>query len=396
MNTEQKLEFRPKFWTHSAAAIVVSVSALLATVPTGFAFEPLPHAAPEEQLINRQLLEAAFDNAHDVEGLRALMVVRNGHVVAEQFMQTYPPSRHHVFSVTKSVVSTLIGIAIERGFITSVDARMVDYLPQRLLPLPANKQGITIRHLLTMTSGIDWHESSMWFSWTSSSDQAAWILDQPLNHTPGTYYYYDTAASHLLSLVLREATGIHTLDFADAYLFQPLGITSRYWQRDSQGAPFGGHGLWLRAEDMARLGVLFLQDGQWGGEQVISPSWVAEASSAKILLNASFGPLQAIDYGYLWWLDRNVRGGAFLAWGFAGQFVFCVPELDLVIVASSDGEVGWDEANDQEEAVLNLIVNEVLPAVQHPYARRLNRSTPFRAPRAHNSELHTFQGVTPN
>jgi CubicO group peptidase (beta-lactamase class C family) len=326
--------------------------------------EPLLRATPESRQIDAVALAQAVDAGEGVDGLLGLVVVRDGYLVSERYYQDSEQSRRHVFSVTKSFMATLIGIAIDRAFIADIDAPMVDYLPYRLLPVSTGKEGITIRHLLTMTSGIQWNETVDWFAWSISNDHAGFILQRPLAHSPGTNFTYNTAASHLLSVVLTEATGLSSADFADAYLLHPLGISSRRWWIDSHGIEFGGHGLWLRTEDIAKLGVLYLNAGRWNGEQIVPASWVAQGATSRVELNGSFGPLRSIDYGFLWWLDSGLDYSIFTAWGFAGQYVFCVPSLNLVIATASDGNVGWNEANDQEEQVLELIVNRILPTVR--------------------------------
>lgn len=373
---------------------VVIVAGLLLAPATTLAFEPLPRATPESELIDPQILSDALRDAGSVDGLWAVVVVRNGKLVAEQHLHDQPENLHRVFSVTKSVMSTLIGIAVDRGFINSIDEPIVNYLPARLATDHPEKQSITIRHLLTMTAGFAWHETNNWLLWITSSDQAAWIMNRPLVSAPGGQYYYNTAASHLLSVVLSEATGIGTLEFADAYLFRPLGITTRFWEWDNQLVPFGGHGLWLRAEDMAKLGILFLQNGQWDGEQIVPAEWVSNAISTHVERNVSYGPLTAIDYGLLWWLDRNVRGGAFLAWGYGGQFVFCVPDLDLVVVTSSRGDVYGDAVGIQTRGVLHHLVDRILPAVRSRDYRQPGTSTPRRAPLRLLGDLENADSIT--
>jgi len=348
---------------------------LVAFVPAAEAWgsEPLPRKAPAAAGVDGVALEAALDDLGRAPGIYSVVVVRHGALVAERFWRGGPETLHHLASVTKSVTSTLVGLAIGRGYIPDVNVPMVEYLPRELLPADPAKDAITLRHLLTMTSGLDFDEDTEWEDWLRAPDQAAYILDRPLEAPPGTLFHYSTPASHLLSIVLTEATGVPTEDFARSVLFDPLGISDFRWEKDHQGFQYGGHGLWLRTEDMAKLGVLFLDWGVWDGERVLSTGWVGSASSLQVDLGAPFGPLHDIGYGWLWWLDDSLRWPVYLAWGWGGQFVFCVPALDMVVATNANWNVGASEANRQEEAILEVIAGEILPAAGSQPPRRIRR-----------------------
>ncbi|NOZ93435.1 MAG: serine hydrolase [Acidobacteria bacterium] len=345
--------------------------ALAVAVPGAQAFEPLPRMTPARAGIDPVALDGALEDLGRAPGIYSVVVIRHDAVLAERYWRGSPETLHHLASVTKSVTSTLVGVAVDRGFIPDVDVPMVDYLPPALLPDDPAKDAITLRHLLTMTSGLDFDESKDWESWLQAPNQAAFILDRPLAAPPGELFHYSTAASHLLSIVLSEAVGIPAADFARGTLFGSLGITDFRWQTDNQGFDYGGHGLWLRTEDMGKLGVLFLDWGVWEGSRVLSTGWIAGATSLQVDLGARFGPLNDIGYGWLWWLDDGLRWPVYLAWGWGGQFVFCVPALDLVVATSANWNVGAVDANRQETAILNVIVDEILPIVSHRPPRRV-------------------------
>jgi len=341
-------------------ALTAAVGALLvASVTT--AFEPLPRSSPETLGIDPTALAAAVAELGRAEGARSAVVVCRGRVVAEARWVGSQTTLDDVRSVTKSVTSTLVGIAIDHGFIASIDDRMVNYLPPSLIPADPAKDAITLRHLLTMTSGLQWDESTDLYAWAVDSDPARFILDRPLVTTPGSRFNYSTAASHLLSVVLRQATGLDPLAFADAYLLNPLGITDRGWLRDRQGRPFGSFGLQLRTEDLAKLGILFLDLGRWNGQAVVPAAWVHDALSVHISGFSHYGPLTDIGYGHLWWLADAAGRRAFIAWGWGGQFVFCAPARNLVVATTARWEVPEDTANRQETAILEVIVNRLLP-----------------------------------
>ena len=298
-----------------------------------------------------------------VEGLRSL-VVWQGDAIAEAyyFDGNTETSLNHVRSVTKSVMTTLVGIALEEGFLTSLDHSLGLYLSE--VADLGDKGGITVQHLLTMTGGFEWQEvdGPEYTQWILSDNQIQYVLDKPLVATPGTLYNYNSGATHLLSAVLTQATGMSTLAFADRYLFRPIGLRARAWERDQQGFYNGGAGLEVRPTDLGRLGRLYLQAGMWAGQQVVPADWVATAKAEKIALNFPYGPLRDVDYGYLWWLENGINAEVYFAWGYGGQFIVCVPSLDLVVTTTAAWRVSATVKEQQETAILDLIMNRVIPA----------------------------------
>jgi CubicO group peptidase (beta-lactamase class C family) len=209
-------------------------------------------AAPEEQGMDAALLQQMLD-AIDEKILRidSVLVVHNGYIVTEKY---YPPYKqdtmHGLQSVTKSVVSALIGIAIQEGYINSVDDAVLDYYPERTFENDdALKRSITLEHLLTMSSGLAWD----WEKMVSSRDWVGYTLDQPMVSEPGREFYYSSGSAHVLSAIIQEASGMNTLDFAQLYLFDPLGISDIRWKTDLDGIPKGGWGMGMTPRDMAKL-----------------------------------------------------------------------------------------------------------------------------------------------
>ena len=356
------------------------------------AFEPLPRVEPEILDLDPGGLDDFLDELEGVDGARSVVVVHRDLVVAEDYWWGSPISLHHDRSVTKSITSTLVGIAIDRGFIDSIDVRMVDYLPATLRPSDRAKDNILVRHLLTHTSGLRWDENAEIVDWISSSNPLRYILNRPLVDTPGTDFNYSTAATHLLSAVLEEAVGVDIEVFADSYLFAPLGISSWRWERDPQGYPFGGHGVELRTEDMAKLGVLFLNYGRWGGEQVVPADWVRQATATHISGDSSWGPVQRVSYGLLWWLASADEIDLYMALGWGGQFVVCVPALDLVVATNARWQVNADQADAQERAILEVIVEELLPLIPVRQRRPRRPAGRVRPVTAATSSLHISPG----
>jgi CubicO group peptidase (beta-lactamase class C family) len=340
------------------------------------AFEPLPRVEPEALDLDPNRLDEFLAELESVDGARSVVVVHRDRVVVEDYWWGSAASLHHVRSVTKSITSTLVGIAIERGFIDSIDVRMVDYLPANLRPSGSAKDSILVRHLLTHTSGLQWAENAEIVTWISSSNPLRYILNRPIVDSPGTDFNYSTAGTHLLSAVSRQAIGVDIEIFADSYLFAPLGISRWRWERDPQGYPFGGHGIELRTEDMAKVGVLFLNRGRWGGEQVVPADWVRQATAVHFRGNSNWGSVQRVSYGLLWWLVSADDIDIYMALGWGGQFVVCVPALDLVVAVNARWQVNADQADAQERAILEVIVEELLPHIpvrqrrpRHPAGR---------------------------
>ena len=355
--------------------IAVFVGVFLWTV-SGGADEALPRANPADHQVDPAALNAAFNAADQLGFLHGMVVVRDDVVIGESYFGSHGGFYRQSHSVTKSVVSMLVGIAIDEGLIPEgVEARLVDYLPEDLIPDDPAKEQILLRHLLTMTAGFEWDEDLI-VEWQSGPDPARDILSRPLVAAPGTRFQYNTGASHLLSVVIAHATGMSTLGYADEVLLGPLGITERQWDVIG-GYHNGGNSLYLRTEALATIGAMVLDGGFWNGEQVVPSWWLTRSTMADVQGLGSFGALTEIDYGWLWWLDGGTGFNAFTAWGWAGQFIFCVPALDLVVATHSHSTASGAVANQQEAAVLDIIVNTILPGVTD---RRVFTATGMEVP----------------
>ena len=337
------------------------------TAPGGDPADGLAVGTPASQNIDEALLASAYQQARQQNGLRSLLVARNGVLVAEEYFGGYNRNRlNHVRSVTKSVVATLIGIAIREGFLQNTNQTLSEFLQ----PYSENRDGtkgqIAIEHLLTMTSGFSWNETNgnEYGSWITSGDQIDYVIDKPLVAAPGQQFTYNSGTSHLLSAILTQATRMSTKAFAEKYLFAPLGITDVAWDQVSDGIYNGGAGLQLTARDMVKFGFLYLQNGVSGGEQIVPAEWITRAWQQKQTLGFAYGPLKSVHYGYLWWMEKGGAHDAFFAWGYGGQFVFCVPDLNLVVTTTSQWQLSAADASAQERANMDLIVNKVLPAVR--------------------------------
>ncbi len=308
-------------------------------------------------------LEDAFALAGQNANLKCLIVYKDDHIIKERY---YHPgdstSPHDVRSVTKSIMATLIGIAIDQGIIPSEDSTIGIYVHALVDTLEPAKAGITIRHLLSMTSGLDGNDIPNvleYNNWFGAPDQVEYTLGKPMLYQPGRVFGYNTGASHLTSVILTRAAGMSTFQFADRNLFQPLGIAEPAWGTDRQGYYNGGAALSLAPHDMLRIGQLYLKKGMYNGVRVVSEGWIDKASTFKVTTNnlLPFGP----GYGYLWWVGNTGRHDYFFANGYGGQFIVVVPGLNLIVVATNVWSgVPVAAANQQWDNTLDLIMNKII------------------------------------
>ena len=314
------------------------------------------NSTPEAQGMDSALLSQMLDYINYKEfNLDSIIVVRNGYIVLEEYPDPgfTEKSPHNLYSVTKSITSALIGIAIDKGYINDVDQKVIDFFPNKtILNLDSRKQRMTLEHLLTMSSGFKWEgPDDMLHSWGKavlSGNPVEAILNQPMDYEPGTTWYYNGGCSHLLSAILTATTGNTTLDFAREYLFGPLGIRSVTWPTDPQGIYYGGQDIWLKPRDMAKFGYLFLNNGFWDGEQIISEDWVVNSTKPSFALN------DVDAYGYQWWINQPL--GAYYAYGFDEQRIYVIPDYDLVIIFTAK----LQKADVEPELVSDFILPAVL------------------------------------
>jgi CubicO group peptidase (beta-lactamase class C family) len=322
---------------------------------------------PETQGIRPATLDSVVTQFRSLPGTFSFLVQRNGVLVAEEYFHGFTSdSLHDVRSVTKSVISILVGIAIEEGFIPSVDEPVGTYLRPVVGSLREEVASVPVRSFLMMSSGLDWHEldrGSSYSEWWQADDMVQFVLDLPIVHQPGDRFIYNTGASHLLSVVLTEATGLPTLEFARRYLFEPLGFNGSSWLQENREYYTGGMGLRITARDMVKIGQMFLDGGTHGGSRIVPSDWVDESTTSLISTQDAvpFGQ----HYGYLWWVGEGGGRDFYMASGFGGQFILVDPDLDLVVVAQANWRgMGWDPAGEQWYRILQLIVEGLLPAVR--------------------------------
>ncbi len=311
------------------------------------------------------MVATGVERARLNDRLRSLLVVKDGRLVVEEYFNGSQGDLHDVRSVTKSVVSALTGLLIERGDLGSVNDPIGGYLDSLVSDLEPAKAAITIDHLLTMASGLEWDESGGfgdYVQWIRSDDHLGYILGKPLVSDPGSRYNYNSGAVHLLGVALEQATGTRLPELADELLFSRIGISRSRWEPLRDGFHNGGAGLDLRPRDLARFGQLYLQMGESAGSPVLPKEWVARSSAARYNWRFDSGGLRGISYGTLWWVVPEASQPLYFAWGFGGQYVVIVPGMNLVIVTTTSWPGMGAEAGAYERRTMDLLVDHIIPA----------------------------------
>ncbi|WP_373494250.1 ChbG/HpnK family deacetylase [Aquiflexum sp.] len=325
----------------------------------------LPRSNPEKEKVNPQAISEYLDAVETNEqDLHSLMILRNGKVVHEQWFGENAANKTHVlYSVSKTFTSTAIGFAIQEGLL-NVSDKVISFFPDKLpKEISPDLQSLEIRHLLTMTVGHDVDPTRL----LREGDDLDWaeaFLAFPIEHKPGHQFVYNSLATYMLSAIITKVTGQRILDYLQPRLFRPLGIVEATWDESPQGIQVGGWGLKVKTEDMAKLGLFYLQKGQWNGKQLLTESWFDEATVAQVpSLPAGVKKenlkVEAKDsdwmqgYGYQLWRSRQ---NSYRADGLNGQFILILPEKNAVIVTTAN------IPKMQEE--LNLIWEHLLPGFE--------------------------------
>ena len=307
--------------------------------------------SPEEAGINpKHLADLEMRINAQYKTITSILIVHNGRVVFENYYHgSKTDEQQNVASVTKSFISALIGISIDQGLIKSVDQKVLDFFPEvKTAPQDFQKRTITIKHLLTMTAPFAWQYKMGYEPLDRLRRQRDWVQFilglMGKNGQTGTFQY-SSAGAHLLSAILTRATGMPAREFANLYLFKPLGMNIipepeasnftledvflkdiKGWMNDPQGNTCGGWGLTLTPRDMARFGYLYLKEGQWENQQILPSQWVMESTSPQ---------QNNKDYGYLWWLREHSGIKMFAALGSGGNAICCIPKKDLIVVITA-------------------------------------------------------------
>lgn len=318
-------------------------------------------STPAEQGIDAVKLSKADKRIHDnYPNVYSLLVIRHGYLVYEKYYNGMTKDdANPVYSVTKSVMSALTGIALREKLIQSVDQKISELLPEYFTKTSdRQKKNITVYNALTMTGGL-YSVDNDFPPYYMSKDWMEYAINQPLTDKPGSKFEYNTGLPHFLSGIITKTSGMNTKTFADKYLFSKIGIHPAEWVQDSKGYYGGGMGLSLTPEDMAKFGYLYLNGGKWNGEQVIPKEWVDKTIQKHVTAN------QYSDYGYLFWLQtmRSPDSGkshfTYRADGAGGQKIIMIPDLDMVAVITANVRSSSNDKKDTQD----IVQDYVIPAV---------------------------------
>ncbi len=337
-------------------------------------------AAPADEGFDAAKLCAVGPALEDQSNAHAVLVVRHGRLVYERYFAGEDQrwgqplgrighdtaTRHDLRSITKSVTSLLVGIAVDTGWIKDIDAPVLSLLPQYADLRSPETDRITLRHLLTMSSGLAWSEDLPYSDPRNSErlmsdapDPYRYVLEQPFAAAPGERWVYSGGSTALLSAVLKQVSGRSLEVMAREMLFAPLGIDDVEWVRYPNGDPVAASGLRLRPRDIAKIGRLVLDHGAWQGKQIVSAGWIAQSTTRQIVAE------DQIDYGFQWWLGHSQIGGQDLRWsagvGWGGQRLFLVPDRDLLVVVTAGL---YDQPDEQDALGRTVLERYVLPAAQ--------------------------------
>jgi CubicO group peptidase (beta-lactamase class C family) len=283
---------------------------------------------PEAQNMDSTQLEKMDDDLNNIYyQIRSVVIIRNGHIVFEKYYLGDENTSQPIYSATKSIVSALIGIALDKGYIENIDQKVVNYFPEYAEEIAdARFNEISIRHLLTMSAGFD-------NALGKPNKGIKECFGYPITTSPGSEARYNSCATHLLSGIISKSTKMSAQEFGYKELFEPLGIEKPTWISGSEGYTMGGFGLYMTSRDMAKIGHLYLHDGVWDGNQIISANWVKESTQKQSTIK--LGTFE-LSYGYQWWVSSPKGYTLFTAAGMGGQYIYVFPDLDIVAVVTSD------------------------------------------------------------
>jgi len=348
-----------------------------------------PTATPESvSLDGSRLCGIAARLAATNANVHAVLIARHGKLVFEQYFAGHDElwgtdrgphefdaaTKHDMRSVSKSVTSLLVGIAIDRELIKGVDEPILKFFPDYAALKTAGWDNVTLRHLLTMTSGMQWDQNRPWADpqnderqLSNDADPFRYILSKPITAPPDTVWNYNSGGTDLLGNVIERVSGKSLEAFAREALFAPLGISDWEWMKYRNEHILSAAGLRLRPRDAAKIGQLVLNKGAWGGREIVSSKWIEQSVTPRFQAIGFFGGL--FYYGQQWWMGRTLSGDKDVKWiaaqGLGGQRIFIIPELDLVMVTTS----GLYGSPRQGNAPLDILANFIIPYVRDSNAR---------------------------
>lgn len=333
--------------------------------------------APRVRDLSADEVDTIHRVASSLPRLHSLLVSLRGKVLFEQYYSGINGDRHaNIKSASKSIISALVGIAIDRGLIPSAQTPIVTYFPELSRDPDPRKSEITVEHLLTMRPGLEGTSNRNYGAWVISRNWVQHALARPMFAAPGEEMEYSTGSTHLLSAILTKAATKTTREFANEVLATPLGFSLPSWPRDPQGIYFGGNDMLMTPRQMLAFGELYLNGGKAAGQQVVSRRWVEQSCEGRVRNrrpgnpglspNGYVDPLRERRYGYGWWVHQIIGYETCFAWGYGGQYIFVLPELDLVLVSTAASNVS-DERRDHRRRLFDILERLVVaPMVSEP------------------------------
>ncbi|MEX0780876.1 MAG: serine hydrolase [Balneolales bacterium] len=308
------------------------------------------------------MLKITLAEAADIPLLHSLIIAQNDEILVEEYLNggngTDPVN---IKSASKTIISALVGIAVKEGYLESIDQKVVEFLPEYINnqsdPL---KREITIRHLLYMASGLTSTSTENYSGWVASTNWVKNALDREMVDNPGEVMLYSTGDSHILSAILSKATGMSTYEFARQYLFNPMNIHIGGWDTDPQGIYFGGNNMSMSPLDLMKFGLAYLNNGVYNGQEIIPSDWVRESTRKHTITTNSF---RDFDYGYYWYVYTFANQNVYFAWGYGGQFIYVIPELDSVIVFTSSTDLR-PRGGGHLENIQELLEENIIPMLE--------------------------------
>jgi CubicO group peptidase (beta-lactamase class C family) len=313
----------------------------------------------ESKRLEPTLHARALERANELPRLRSLLISIDREMVEERYFSGARPTHTaNLKSASKSLLSALVGIAFDRGYLKSVQDTIGKFFPEYLTDTDdAKKKTITIEDLLTMRSGLESTSNVNYGRWVQSANWVRHVLARPLLDEPGGRMIYSTGNSHLLSAILTKTSKMSTFEFARSYLADPIGISMTPWMRDPQGVYLGGNEMHWTPRGMLAFGELYLNGGRAGGKQIVSETWIKESLRPRTRSSWS-----GREYGYGWWIDSLGGHATYYAWGHGGQFIFVVPDVKLVVATTSLPSPG-DGRREHQRAIYDLMEQDIIPAV---------------------------------
>ncbi len=345
-------------------------------------FDPFQYSSsPEEQGINSEILAGMLEKIKEENlKIRSVIIIKNGRLILESYVHPYNRSvTHDIKSVSKSVISALLGIALKEKIIENVNQKVTDFLPE-YFPAEADslKKEITLAHLLSMSSGLDLDENGPIMSGIMAEDD---LIKATFNRAmitkPGKNFKYCTLLTHTLSLVLTKSCEMGLLEFGNKYLFGLLGIKQIHWEKGPHGYYFGGDKLWLTPQAMAKFGYLYLNKGNWENNQIVPEEWVRESTKDYF---EEFSDSIYSGYGYSWWLKEEE---SYHARGFGGQIISIYPNLDMVVVFTGADNSAWEKiTSDYIIPAVNKTGNLPPSPIAEKKVKKLIRELEFPEPQS--------------